>query len=177
MFPSRHRDSAEYDCANVAFTPKQTFKSVQHWIQRSAFDKAAAEMALLPTEDQTCVEGLHIWAFISHKLRDWQKLENYGRELQKRDPSDLGGTFSVAESLHQRRRSQEAIQEIQTAKSLFRNEAEFFYTLGRFQCGAGMHEAAIKSLEAAYQTQPVVKEKALLSREFEPIWLQLVDIQ
>src|SRR4051812_25202461 len=109
-------------CCSMTGSP---FKAVKHWLQRSAYDHAAEEMKQLDPAVQESIEGLHLWAFISEKRADWEGLAEFGRKLQRQDPQDSGGWFCIAESLHRRGRSEEAITTIKEAEPLFKNRAEF----------------------------------------------------
>lgn len=151
------------------------FNVVEHWLERLAYDQAAEEMKRLDPAVQNCLEGLHIWALISEKRSDWQALEQFGKSLQRKDPGDPGGWFRVAESLHRRGRSKEAVSVLLEAESLYKKRSEFLYLLSRLHCGAGEPQQALLLMEEAYCLAPKVKDYALQDRDFEPIWLQLID--
>ena len=153
-------------------------QAAEGWLELGNHIEANAELDKITPKMQAHPDVLEVRWNIYAKAGRWEACADIAQALCKLVPRYSVGFIHLAYSLHEMKRTKEALNTLLPVAHKFPDEWQIPYNLACYSCQLGELKEAWQWLERAFTISDKVeiKTKALEDRDLEPLWKQIGEI-
>ncbi len=148
------------------------------WIELGNPLEAEAELSRLPDELGKNAEVLSVRWEIQAKRRDWVGALLTASTLISAAPTEPEGWIKQSYSLHELKRTREALEKLEEVERLFPEISIISYNLACYACQLGNPAEALRRLKEAMRVggKSDIKSTALKDPDLRPLWDTIRDL-
>lgn len=152
--------------------------AAEGWLELGNYLEAHEELEQIPAELRSHPDVLEVRFKIYAKAVKWEACADIAQAICKLVPNYSVGFIHLAYSLHEMKRTKEALHTLLPVAEKFRDEWVIPYNLACYSCQLGDLNEALRWLERAFAVsgKAEIKSKALEDRDLEPLWRRIGEI-
>ena len=153
-------------------------QAAEGWLELGNYVEANAELDKITPQKQAHPDVLEVRWKIYAKAGKWEACADIAQALCKLVPRYSVGFIHLAHSLHEMKRTKEALNTLLPGAHKFPDEWQILYNLACYFCQVGELKESLQWLERAFAVsgKAEIKTKALEDRDLEPLWKQFGEI-
>lgn len=142
------------------------------WIELGNPDEAIAELEMIAQENRNHPHALEVRWRIHAAAKNWTEALNAARKFLEVAPDSPIGWINQSYSLHELKRTQEALEALLQAATKFPTASIIPYNLACYACQLGQLEVARQCLAVAVElkSKDEIKAMALADLDLKPLW-------
>jgi len=148
------------------------------WLELGNPREAQAELDRLPSGLRECPEALLVRWEIEAKAKDWEKSLETARALVAAAPHEPDGWIKLSFSLHELKRTREALDNLLAIEERFPKISIVPYNLACYSCQLGDQPEALRRLVKAFKLggKEQIKSMALTDLDLKPLWEEILKL-
>lgn len=151
------------------------FNAAQGWLELGNFAEARHELEQISAQRASHPDVLELqWALCAHE-KNWEEARKTAEQLVACAPERGSGWIDHAYSLHELKRTEEALEKLQSVVTKFPKISTIPYNLACYTCQLGRLDEARAWLAQAMRVgqRKQIVELALADLDLEPLWAEL----
>lgn len=157
---------------SLEYPALHTVNAAHGWIELGCLDEAAGELESLPPEARRHPDVLELEWKLHARRGSWERALHAAEQMVASDPARVSGWVDRSYSLHELKRTREAMEMLAGVYPVFEDEFIVPYNLACYACQLGDLAGAKSWLERACQRgdKARIKQMALGDRDLMPMW-------